>query len=122
MTYKQTRTVGVMLLALAVSFRAFAAAFAPPGVPLDEATWGGMKLLHLTLSAAAAGASPRVAAAIRLSASASARRSGLSRTITTGTSTRAKTTTAPAPALRASTAKRRCSVMVLSPWVLLKGA
>ncbi len=57
MTYKQTRAAGLMLLALAASCRAIAAAVAPPGVPLDEAAWGGMKLLHLTLSAAAAGAS-----------------------------------------------------------------
>lgn len=49
------RLVALKLLILDASFAAFAAVVTPPEASMAEATWGGMKLLHLILGTAGAG-------------------------------------------------------------------
>lgn len=51
------RVVGLKLLLLALSFGALAAAVVPGEASLADASWGGMKLLHLILGTMGAGAS-----------------------------------------------------------------
>ena len=56
--YNAARVLGLKLLLLAVSFGAAAASVsAITGAPVAEASWGGMKLLHLILGTMGAGAS-----------------------------------------------------------------